>query len=173
MRPSAVAWAALMLLPAGMSAQDTQWNRYTLEGLEGVFVRAEATEACEAAGVSTGVIQTDATATLEGADVLLLTEAAMLEAPGHPELRISVDCSEEDDNAIAYAISLRVQQAAQLVRDPQVTLPEAVTWYASTIGIADADDASSVLEDALDAQLEEFAAAWTAANVESGTPGGD
>ena len=43
---------ALTLAPSLLSAQDTEWNRYTLEELGGVFVRTEANAMCESRGVS-------------------------------------------------------------------------------------------------------------------------
>ena len=48
----AAAVAATLIIPAPASSQDTEWNRYTLEGLEGVYVRAETNLGCEGAGVS-------------------------------------------------------------------------------------------------------------------------
>ena len=46
---SALAALTVLLVPVGLEAQDTDWNRYTLQGLGGVFVRAEA----DAASTST------------------------------------------------------------------------------------------------------------------------
>ncbi len=163
--------AAVLMAPGALDAQDTRSNRYTLENLGGVFIRAEATDACEEAGVSLAELRANATTTLEGAEVQLLTQETMLETPGLPELRITLECV-EGNGAIAYSVSLRVQQAAQMVRDPQVMLPEAVTWYSTGVGIVDAAGAPSAVSKTLADKLEAFGAAWAAANAVDETPGG-
>ena len=79
--------AAVLLAPltsAGAAAQDTVWNRYTLEGLDGVYIRAETNQGCEGAGVSAESIRADAEAALTEAEVPLLTEREMLDSPGLP-----------------------------------------------------------------------------------------
>ena len=83
-----------------------------------------------------------------------------------PELRVSLDCANGPGGSMAYSIGLRVQQSAQMLRDTQITLAEAVTWYSSKIGLTDASDASSSLEAALRDELDEFAEAWAAANAD-------
>jgi plasmid stabilization system protein ParE len=55
-----------------------------------------------------------------------------------------------------------------MIRDTQVTLPEAVTWYATEIGVASAEDAADALAAAIDGKIAEFAAAYVAANTEEG-----
>jgi hypothetical protein len=164
--------AALMLLstPAGVEAQDTEWNRYTLDGLGGVFLRADADEACESAGVTVSSLLAESAVKLIEANVDLLTEEQMLENAALPELRITVECVAGSGNgtadALAYGVSVRVQQSAQMIRDSQVTLPEAVTWYATELGVASSADVAAALESAIDRKIEQFAAAYVAANAE-------
>lgn len=166
------AFAALMLLftPAGVEAQDTEWNRYTLDGLGGVFLRAEADGACESAGVTVSSLLAGSAVKLIEANVDVLTEEQMLENAALPELRITVECVVGSGNgtagAIAYGVSVRVQQSAQMIRDSQVTLPEAVTWYATELGVASTADAAAALESAIDSKIEQFSAAYVAANAE-------
>ena len=38
--------AAALWVPGAAAAQDTPWNRYTLDGLRGVYVRAETNLGC-------------------------------------------------------------------------------------------------------------------------------
>jgi hypothetical protein len=154
------------LLHAGAAAQDTVWNRYTLEGLDGVYIRAETNQGCEGAGISAESIRADAEAALTEAEVPLLTEREMLESPGHPELRVTFECGGGVAGVVGYSVSVRVQQATQMIRDTQITLPEAVTWYATTVGVAEAGTAASVLGDALQAKLAEFAEAFRTANAD-------
>jgi len=167
------ALAALALVTTvgatGLEAQDTQWNRYTLEGLGGVFVRTEANAACEGVGMAASDVQADAAVLLLEAEVPLLTREQMLANVGLPELRITLECAVGDGTAaagaFAYSVSVRVQQAAQMIRDSQVTLAEAVTWYATAVGVSDAAAAGAVLEEALRAKLTEFSSAYGAANT--------
>lgn len=163
-----LALAALLapLTSAGLAAQDTVWNRYTLEGLNGVYIRAETNQGCEGAGVSAESIRAGAEAVLTEAEVPLLTEREMLESPGLPELRVTFECGGGVAGVVGYSVSVRVQQATQMIRDTQITLSEAVTWYATTVGVAEAGTTANALGDALQAKLAEFAEAFREANAD-------
>ena len=161
--------AVLVAIPASVEAQDTEWNRYTLEEIGGVYVSTEATAACEAAGVTASSVEADAALKLLDGEVDLLTQEEMLANPGLPELRISLSCVAGNGGAVAYSVALRVQQAAQMVRDNQVTLAEAVTWYTTDVGVASGDGAGSAIKSALDAKLMQFAAAYASANATDAT----
>jgi len=81
---------------------------------------------CESVGVRSSEVRASAAIKLLESEVDLLTEDEMLENPGLPELRITLQCVVGDqsdvDGAIAYSIEVRVNQAAKMVRDEQVTL---------------------------------------------------
>ena len=156
--------AVLAAVPAGVEAQDTEWNRYTLEEIGGVYVTTEANAACEGAGVTAASVEADAALKLLDGEVDLLTQDEMLANPGLPELRISLSCVVGSD-AMAFTVGLRVQQAAQMIRDNQVTLAEAVTWYTTDVGVASSGDAGSAIKSALDAKLMQFAEAYVSANA--------
>ncbi|MYB97893.1 MAG: hypothetical protein F4X60_04970 [Gemmatimonadetes bacterium] len=156
------------LAPVAAAAQDTTWNRYTLDGLVGVHIRAETNLGCEGAGVSAESIRADATAVLEAAEVPLLTEQEMLADPGLPELRVTFECGGGVAGAVGYSVSVRVQQATQMIRDTQITLSEAVTWWASGVGVAAAGSTAETLKGVLEAKLGEFAEAFKEANGEEG-----
>lgn len=158
--------AAALVIPTAASSQDTEWNRYTLEGLEGVYVRAEANLGCEGAGVSADAVRTEAEAALEVAEVPLLSEREMLASPGLPELRITLECGGGVAGVVAYAVSVRVQQATQMIRDTQITLSEAVTWWSSGVGVSEAGSTAEALSAALNERLAEFAEAFAAINAE-------
>ena len=145
---------------APLSAQDTEWNRYTLEKLEGVFVRAEAASSCEQFEVSAANLVEEATKALEEAEVTLLSESEMLASPGLPDLRISVECSEGPDDTVGYSVWVRMLQAARMVRDPQLQLSEAVTWYASSLGVVDDNDTRGAVRESLEEALGQFATAF-------------
>ena len=160
----------LISVPGILDAQDTEWNRYTLEEIGGVHVSVVGNPTCESVGVLSSEVQANAAIKLLESEVDLLTEDEMLENPGLPELRITLQCVEGDqsdvDGAIAYSIEVRVNQAAKMVRDEQVTLAEAVTWYTMAVGVANSGDTQQALREAIDVKLEEFAKAYVEANAE-------
>ncbi len=158
--------AALVCAAVPATAQDTEWNRYTLEDLVGVYVRAETNEGCEGAGLSTESIRTDAVAALEAAEVPLLTERQMLESPGLPELRVTLECGGGVAGVVGYSVSVRMQQATQMIRDTQITLSEAVTWWTTAVGVSEASATAQALGEELQARLNAFAEAFAAANAE-------
>ncbi len=170
--PAPVRWATAglvaMVAPVAAVAQDTTWNRYTLEGLAGVHVRAETNLGCEGAGVSAESMRTDAVAMLEAAEVPLLTEREMLASPGIPELRVTFECGGGVAGVVGYSVSVRVQQATQMIRDTQVTLSEAVTWWASGVGVAEAGGVAAALKGVMETKLGEFAEAFREVNGEEG-----
>ncbi len=171
----ALAVLTAISFPTDVAAQDKVWNRYTLENLGGVFVRTEADEGCESVGVTRRGVLVDAEAILLESEVELLTEGEMLRNPALPELRITLECvmgEGDTSGVVAYSVSLRVQQSAQMTRDSQISLPEAVTWWATTVGVAGSGSVKTALEEDLRLTLEEFATAYIEANTEEDDSGG-
>ena len=160
----------LISAPGVLDVQDTEWNRYTLQKIGGVHVSVVGNQTCESVGVISSEVRANAAIKLLESEVDLLTEDEMLENPGLPELRITLQCVVGDQSdiggAIAYSIEVRVNQAAKMVRDEQVTLAEAVTWYTTAVGVANADDTQQALREVIDVKLEEFAKAYVEANGE-------
>ena len=168
---SILAVGCLIWVASPLSAQDTEWNRYTLEDLEGVYLRAETAEACREFQVLTEEVTEEAHKVLEDEDIAVMSESEMLSSPGLPDLRITVDCSEGPDDTVAYSVWVRMQQAARMVRDPQLQLSEAVTWYTTSFGVVDDNKTRGAVEDAIEDTMEVFAAAFRAANpVEEADP---
>ena len=163
--------ALLISGPTSLEAQDTEWNRYTLENLGGVYPRMEVADACEAAGISASDFEADVSLALMDAEVGVLTREEMLEHPALPELRITISCAAGSNGArgaLAYSGVLRVQQSAQMLRDTQITLPEAVTWYSSRIGVASEGAVAGAVAEELTGQVQAFASAWTEIHSEEG-----
>ena len=156
------------LVPAAVQAQDTEWNRYTLEDLGGVFVCFEVNDACEAAGVSQATYEADVSLKLMDSEVGVLTMEEMLAHPAMPELRVSLDCADGSNGAsgtTAWSVALRVQQSAQMLRNTQITLPEAVTWFSSEIGASSQGSTADAVGNALMRQVGAFADAWAAVHA--------
>ena len=166
---SATGLAVMWVAAADVAAQDTIWNRYTLEELGGVFVRAEVAPACESIGVTRQSVQANGEAILVESEVDLLTEGEMLRNPGLPELRITLECAAgtgvDASDAVAFAVSVRVQQAAQMTRDSQISLPEAVTWWTTAVGVEGPSAVQAALQATLEGTVEEFATAYLEANA--------
>jgi hypothetical protein len=170
--PAALLLAALACLtPPTAAAQDTTWNRYTLEDLGGVFVRFEATEVCVDAGATAAAFEAAISLRLMEADVGVLTREEMLANRALPELRVSLECARGAGGDIAFSVGLRLQQAAQMLRDTQITLPEAVTWYDLRMGIAPAAETAAAIESHLMEAVGGFAAAWAAVNATESASG--
>lgn len=160
---------AVAALPGAAAAQDTEWNRYTLADLGGVYVVVESAEACEAAGVMASTYEADVSLRLIDAEVGVLTQREMLEHPAMPELRIGIECQSGSGSLagnLAWSIGFHVQQASQMLRDTQITLPETVTWYSSELGVSSTGGAADAIGASLMTGLEKFAEAWAAANAE-------
>ena len=160
---------AFAAMPAVVEAQDTEWNRYTLEDLGGVFIRIESNDACTAAGVTPDAYEADVSLKLIESEVGVLTMEEMLAHPAMPELRVTLDCASGSNGmsgTIAYSVALRVQQSAQMLRDTQITLPEAVTWFHTSVGVTSEGGATDAVGSSLMASIEAFAEAWAAINAE-------
>mgnify|MGYP003388527557 FL=1 len=173
-------FCGLVLVTLGVatsgSAQDTEWNRYTLEDLGGVFVRIEVGDACAAAGITASSYEADVSLKLIESEVGVLTQGEMLENPAMPELRASLECASGTggvDGSVAWSVGLRVQQVAQMLRDTQITLPESVTWYSTDLGISTSGAVTDALGASLMAEIEKFVEAWTSANAEEAEVGND
>lgn len=168
-RAAAAAILVAAALPGAAAAQDTDWNRYTLADLGGVYVQIETAEACEAAGVMASAYEADVSLKLIDAEVGVLTQAEMLQHPAMPELRIAVECAPGSGGLagnLAWSIGFHVKQASQMLRDTQITLPETVTWYSSELGVSSTGGAPDAIGTSLMAGLEKFAEAWSAANAD-------
>jgi len=165
---SSCAVVACAVFPSALAGQDTEWNRYTLEHLGGVFISIEANDVCEGAGVTASSFEASTSLKLIEGEVGVLTQMEMLENPAHPELAVALDCAGGSGGILAYTVSLRLRQAAQMLRDTQITLPEAVTWHTQKLGLTEAARAPETLEAALGETLGVFIEAWHAANAEEG-----
>ncbi len=163
--------AVALTVPAFVEGQDTEWNRYTLEDLGGVHVRFEVNEVCQGAGITAALYEADTSLKLIESEVGVLTMEEMLANAAMPELRISLECAEGGNGAsgaMAWSVSLRVQQSAQMLRDTQITLPEAVTWFSSELGATSTGGAADAVGSAVMRQVGVFAEAWSSAHAPEG-----
>jgi hypothetical protein len=59
-----------------------------------------------------------------------------------------------------------------MTRNSQISLPEAVTWWSTAVGVAGSENVKTALEEDLRVTLEEFATAYIEANTEEDDSGG-
>ncbi|HBU56897.1 MAG TPA: hypothetical protein DEB33_04025 [Gemmatimonadetes bacterium] len=155
-----------LAIPFAVEAQDTEWNRYTLEDLGGVFIRLESNDACNMAGATPAAYEGDVSLKLTESEVGVLTQEQMLANPAMPELRVTLECASGLDGSIAYSVGLRVQQSAQMLRDTQITLPEAVTWFHTAVGMSSGASAADSIGSSLMTSIDVFVEAWSAIHAE-------
>ena len=155
-----------LAIPFAVEAQDTEWNLYTLEDLGGVFIRLESNDACSMAGATPAAYEGDVSLKLTESEVGVLTQEQMLANPAMPELRVTLECASGLDGSIAYSVGLRVQQSAQMLRDTQITLPEAVTWFHTAVGMSSGAGAVDSIGSSLMTSIDVFVEAWSAIHAE-------
>jgi hypothetical protein len=129
--------ALLLLASTGAQGLDTEENRATLRGLNGVRVVVEAIEPnIEREGLTRQQILTDAELRLRKAGIRVLTEQERFSAPGRPWLCVRV-LTYQVPGLMAYALTIEVQlyQNTSLERAPHLTV-STVTWSTSSIGAA-------------------------------------
>ena len=127
--------AAVLLLAAGAGTAggDTENDRQSLKGLNGVRVVVEDLEAeVEQGGLNRTSIQTDAELKLRQVGITVLTEGEALAAPGGPILHINV--STVGGPVYAYFITVELCQHVRLDRDPSIRIFDAVTWSVGAVG---------------------------------------
>src|SRR5256885_2018280 len=120
--------AALFLCSITLAkASDSEIDRASLKGLQGVFILVEdLNQPEEQAGLKTVDIQADAEEKLKAAGIPLLTKAQNIDAPGMPTLYISVSvASSPTADLWPFSIDVNLEQQATLKRNPDTFVPTA------------------------------------------------
>lgn len=118
-------------------ANDGQYERATLRGLQGVSVLVEGMDTdAQRIGLSPGQVQTDVELRLRQAGIPVLTQKEWLEAPGVPFLYVHVPVLLLSEGlAAVYHIAVELHQVASL---ETVAYRTAVsTWSAEGLGSVD------------------------------------
>ena len=118
------------------------------------------------AGATPAAYEGDVSLKLTESEVGVLTQEQMLANPAMPELRVTLECASGLDGSIAYSVGLRVQQSAQMLRDTQITLPEAVTWFHTAVGMSSGASAADSIGSSLMTSIDVFVEAWSAIHAE-------
>lgn len=146
-------------------ALDSEPNRQTLRGLQGVRVLIEDLgPEIEAMGLTKNQLQTDVEAKLRKAGIEVLTQEECFRTPGEPYLylNINLNTGKTGDDKCSYSIDIGVIQDVLLQRDPRQKT-YAVTW--STGGVGTIEKESVIrLRDSVDDLVSVFMKAFMNAN---------
>ena len=123
---------AIVLGPLPICAQ-TDFDRATLAGLNGVYPLLLFTFHGTMTGLNKTSLQTLLELRLRAAGIPVLTKDQMMEAPGYPELDLSIVIIPNETvggtlRAYSYAMSLELLQSISLRRTPEIGHVEGSTW---------------------------------------------
>ena len=159
---SRVAMFLLVAASAATAGGDTENDRQSLKGLEGVGVVVEDLEAeVEQGGLNTTSIRTDVELKLRQAGITVLTEAEVLAAPGGPILHINV--STVGGPLYAYFVGVELCQDVRLDRDPSIRIFTAVTWSVGAVGTVGRSNLRDIRNSIKD-HVDEFLNAYLSVN---------
>ena len=106
---------------APAKASDSEIDRASLKGLQGVFVLVEDLNPPEEqAGLKTSDIQADAEQQLKAAGIPLLSKAQNMDTPGMPTLYISVSVASSTTTDLwPFSIDVNLEQAGHVEAQPR------------------------------------------------------
>ncbi len=157
------------IVPAG--ASDSEIDRASLKGLQGVFVLVEDLNPPEEqAGLKTADIQADVEQELKAAGIPLLSKTQNIDTPGMPTLYISVSVASSTATDVwPFSVDVNLEQQATLKRSPDTFVPTAVTWHVGSIGAVEKVNIRSV-RDRVNEQVAKFVNAYFKVNMTSINP---
>lgn len=158
--------ALLVCSIAPATASDSEIDRASLKGLQGVFVLIEDLNPPEEqAGLKTVDIQADAEQQLKAAGIPLLSKTQNIDTPGMPTLYISVSVASSTATDVwPFSIDVNLEQQATLKRNPDTFVPTAITWHVGSIGAVEKSNIRSV-RDRVKEQVAKFVNAYFKVNT--------
>jgi hypothetical protein len=160
----AVAWV-IAAFASPVLALDSEPNRQTLRGLQGVKVLIEDLGAdIERLGLIKSELQTDVEAKLRKAGIKVLTQEECLKTPGEPYLylNININTGKLGDEKYSYSIDIGVIQNVLLQRDPRMK-SYSVTWSTGGVGTIEKECVGR-LEESVDGLVKIFVNAFFSVN---------
>jgi hypothetical protein len=164
--------AALLLCSlAPVRASDSEIDRASLKGLQGVYVLVEDLNPPEEqAGLKTTDIQADVVQRLQAAGIPLLSKEQDIQTPGMPTLYISVSVASSTSTDLwPFSIDVNLEQQATLKRNPDTFVPTAITWHVGSLGAVDKSNIRSV-RDRVSEQIAKFVNAYNKVNLTQISP---
>lgn len=153
---------AIVLGPLPICAQ-TDFDRATLAGLNGVYPLLLFTFDGTMVGLNKTSLQTLLELRLRAAGIPVLTKDQMMEAPGYPELDLSIIIIPDKTvggtlRGYAYAVSLQLLQSISLRRNPEIVHVEGSTWQTGMyVGTSATDDSASHIREMVTELVDRFA----------------
>jgi hypothetical protein len=163
----AILWAIVAFASLAL-ALDSEPNRQTLRGLQGVKVLVEDLGSdIERLGLSKNLLQTDVEATLRKAGIKVLTQEECYKTPGEPYLylNININTGKLGDDKYSYSIDIGVIQNVLLQRDPRMK-SYSVTWSTGGVGVIEKEFVGRLRESA-DELVKIFVKAFLSVNPKS------
>ena len=138
---------------------DTQIERDSLRDLDGVRVVVES----PASGLDKDQLQKVVESKLRAAGIKVQNQGDF--PVGDPFLRLRVTTTAETNGIVGYNVDLEFLQIVFLRRNPALTFNSAQTWKArGQVGLAPAAQLAAKIQQELSAQVDQFIAAYRAAN---------
>ena len=160
----AVAWAIAAFVSPTL-ALDSEPNRQTLRGLQGVKVLIEDLGSdIERLGLIKNQLQMDLEAKLRKAGIKVLTQEECYKTPGEPYLylNINVNTGKLGDEKYSYSIDIGVIQNVLLQRDPRMK-SYSVTWSTGGVGTIEKEFVGR-LQESVDELVKIFVNAFFSVN---------
>jgi len=131
-----VLWGIIGLSGGGCWAGDSESDRATLRGVEGMYVIVEELEPeVERAGLTRHQLQTEVELRLRQVGIRVLTKEERLETPGAPWLYVNVNVVLRSDGLTAFSTRVELNQVALLKTDGSLVIVP--TWsvaYTGSVG---------------------------------------
>jgi hypothetical protein len=158
--------AVLLVAATAATAQDRDYGRETLRGLNGLRVLiGDLKPDAERDGLQKTTIQTDVELKLRLAGIKVLTQTETMAAPGRPclHIRVATLSPEPGPGLYAYFIEASLLQQVRLERNPSTTFG-AVTWFTtSRIGTVGSSNLATI-RDAIKEEVDVFINAYLSVN---------
>lgn len=146
-------------------AIDSQFQRETLKGLQGVLVAIENIDpVAQKDGLTKDLLQTDVELQLRKSGIKVLTEEETYKTSGRPILYVKVSLLKHGAVEIyAYEIEVQLEQTVYLMRNPNIgTL--AVTWDIENIGMVGTENMKTSIRGHVKDHVDKFINAYLAMN---------
>lgn len=166
MRGKAFYFSAICILVAApLFALNSEMNRSTLQGLNGIKVLVEdLAPEVEREGLAKDPLQKAIEERVRAAGIKVLTQEEAANTPGEPYLYVNVNVTlpKAEEPSCSYSIDLTLIQNVTLIRNPkQATY--AVTWSTGGVGLI-GRKALSELKESVEEMVDIFIKAYLSVN---------
>lgn len=153
----------MVYLSSFAMASDAKYNRASLRGLEGVYVKVEGlAPEIEKDGLTETLIRRDVESKLRMAGIRMLSKEKWFDVMGSPHLYVNINCLKlRETKEYIYSIRIAFRQNAYPEREPILILG-ATTW--SVGGIIGITHRLDKIRASLKSRFDEFIKAYLSVN---------